>query len=65
MPPFTYTIFNEKSGGAIDQKGLYTAGNTGSMMDKIQLIDSASPLNSVEATVDVQEVTTRGLLVER
>ena len=54
VPPLKFTISNNQSGGAIDQKGLYTAGNTGSMTDKIKVTDSASPPNSVEATVNVQ-----------
>jgi len=54
VPPLKFTVFDNKSGGAIDQKGLYTAGNTGSMTDKIQVTDSASPPNSVKVTVDVE-----------
>ncbi len=55
VPPFMFTISDNKSGGAaIDQNGLYTAGNTGGMQDTVKVADSASPPNSVEATVDVQ-----------
>ncbi len=55
VPPFTFTISDNKSGGAaIDQKGLYTAGNTGNMTDKVKVTDSSSPPISVETTVDVQ-----------
>ncbi|TKB91527.1 MAG: hypothetical protein E8D40_08475 [Nitrospira sp.] len=54
VPPFTFTISDNKSGGAIDQRGLYTAGNTGNMTDKVKITDSSLPPISVETTVHVQ-----------
>lgn len=54
VPPFRFMISDNKSGGAIDQNGLYIAGNIGSMTDKIKVTDSASPSNGVEATINVQ-----------
>lgn len=54
VPPLTFTISVNKSGGAIDQNGLYTAGNTGAMQDMVKVTDSSSPPTFVEATVSVQ-----------
>lgn len=54
VPPLKFSISDNQSGSAIDQKGLYTAGNTGGRTDKVKVTDLSSPLNSVEATVIVQ-----------
>lgn len=54
VPPLKFSISDNKSGGGIDENGLYTAGNTGSMTDKVKVSDSASPPNSIETTVNVQ-----------
>lgn len=56
VPPFKFTVSDNQSVGAtIDEKtGLYKAGTTKDKSDKVKVTDSASPPNSVEATVDVQ-----------
>lgn len=55
-PPFKFTISdNQSSGATIDEKtGLYKAGTASGKKDKVTVTDSASPANSVEATVTVQ-----------
>lgn len=54
VPPLKFSISSNLSGGSIDQKGLYTAGNTGNMTDTVKVTDSASPPNLVDTTVSVR-----------
>jgi len=63
LPPYTFSMVNNESGGSIDPDGTYMAGTTSSATDTVIVTDSADSTSSATVTVSAAPLDQSGWTV--